>query len=70
MSNVYQLDPHTNMSVRDALGYALRNAGDLSDVIIVAYDGDGELYVWSSHIDRRDALWMLMDSVDKVRSGE
>lgn len=31
---------------------------NLQDVLIVGYDGDGELVVRSSRMDRKDALWL------------
>lgn len=30
----------------------------LTDVLIVGYDTDGDLFVRSSRMDRKDALWM------------
>lgn len=31
---------------------------NLQDVLIVGYDGDGELLIRSSRMDRKDALWL------------
>lgn len=31
---------------------------NLQDVLIVGYDGEGELIVRSSRMDRKDALWL------------
>jgi hypothetical protein len=31
---------------------------NLQDVLIVGYDGNGELLVRSSRMDRKDALWL------------
>lgn len=31
---------------------------NLQDVLIVGYDGDGELVIRSSRMDRKDALWL------------
>jgi hypothetical protein len=31
---------------------------NLQDVLIVGYDGEGELMVRSSRMDRKDALWL------------
>ncbi len=37
---------------------------NLQDVLIVGYDGDGELVIRSSRMDRKDALWLS----EKLRS--
>ena len=31
---------------------------NLTDVLVVGYDADGELLVRSSRMDRKDALWL------------
>ena len=31
---------------------------NLQDVLIIGYDGDGELIIRSSRMDRKDALWL------------
>ena len=31
---------------------------NLQDVLIVGYDGEGELMIRSSRMDRKDALWL------------
>ena len=43
-------------ALASALSYA--EAGRLQDVLIVGYDDDGDLYVRSSRMDRKDALWL------------
>lgn len=58
MSNLIQLALPENTSVKDALSAALEEHGKLTAVIIIAYE-DENLYVRSSKMDRKSALWML-----------
>jgi len=44
------------MTVEQALASVVGEA--LTDVLVVGYDEDGDLYVRSSRMDRKDALWM------------
>ena len=48
------------MTPQQALFSALEfaNNDNLKDVLVVGYDGDGELIIRSSRMDRRDALWL------------
>lgn len=48
------------MTPQQALLSALEfaNNDNLQDVLIVGYDGAGELLVRSSRMDRKDALWL------------
>lgn len=48
------------MTPQQALLSALEfaNNNNLQDVLIVGYDGDGDLLVRSSRMDRKDALWL------------
>jgi len=58
MSNLIQLTLPKNTSVKDALSAALEDCEKLSAVIVVAYE-DESLYIRSSKMDRKSALWML-----------
>ena len=58
MSNLIQLTLPENTSVKDALSTALGEHEKLSAVIIIAYE-DESLYIRSSKMDRKSALWML-----------
>lgn len=49
------------------MAVAGREAGEWQDVIILAYDADGDLVIRSSHMSRKDALWLLMDAQDWAR---
>lgn len=67
MASLIQLNPHENMTVKQALGYAERNADEYQDVLIVGYDQDGALLIRSSVISRNDALFLLLEAIDYVR---
>lgn len=60
MNNVLCFPATTTMTPLQALHSALAFAkqDNLQDVLIVGYDGDGELLVRSSCMDRKDALWL------------
>jgi hypothetical protein len=68
-AKLVQLDPHTKMTVQEVLELQARNHAELTDVILVGYDTDGELFVRSSRIDRAQALWILMAAIDQIRAG-
>ncbi len=56
-SNVITLPPSTNYSAKQALESAL-NSNDLTDVLIVGYDADGDLFIRSSQMTRAEAVFM------------
>lgn len=56
-AKVIELGAHSNMSVKDALNFALRE--DLADVVIVGYDQEGKIVIRSSHMDRANAFYLL-----------
>lgn len=60
MKNILSFPPTTTMTPQQALLSALEfaNNDNLQDVLIVGYDGAGELLVRSSRMDRKDALWL------------
>lgn len=43
--------------------------GDLTDILVLAYDTDGELFVRSSFLSRAEALFMLEQGRDWVLNG-
>ena len=53
---IHQLPASTTMTVEQALASVVGEA--LTDVLIIGYDEDGDLYVGSSRMDRKDALWL------------
>lgn len=67
--NVVLFPAHANMTVSDCLGLATResSADEWQDVVVLAYDKDGGVVVRSSHMSRKDALWLLMEAVDHAR---
>lgn len=60
MKNILSFPPTTTMTPQQALLSVLEfaNNDNLQDVLIVGYDGAGELLVRSSRMDRKDALWL------------
>lgn len=60
MKNVLAFPATATMTPQQALLSALEfaNNDNLQDVLVVGYDGDGELLVRSSRMDRKDALWL------------
>ena len=60
MNNILNFPPSTTMTPKQALESVLVFADNdnLQDVLIVGYDGDGDLVVRSSRMNRKDALWM------------
>ena len=57
---ITSLPPTTTFTPRQALLSAMEfsDNDNLQDVLIVGYDGEGELIVRSSRMDRKDALWL------------
>ena len=53
---IHTLPASTTLTPFQAINSALQM--ELTDVLIVGYDTDGDLYVRSSRMDRKDALWM------------
>lgn len=60
MNSVLPFPVSTTLTPEQALASALANAtaGLIQDVLIVGYDEVGELFVRSSRMDRKDALWL------------
>jgi hypothetical protein len=60
MKNVIYFPATDTMTPKQALLDALKLADndDLQDVLVVGYDGNGDLLVRSSKMSRSDALWL------------
>ena len=60
MNKILEFPATTTARPEQALSGALAHAraGLLQDILIVGYDSNGELYVRSSRMDRKDALWI------------
>ena len=54
---VIELPASTNYTAEQALHSALK--ADLTDVMIIAYDWEGELFVRSSKMTRAEGLFMV-----------
>ncbi len=59
----------TSLTVKQALDDARtrQDVYPLSDVLIVGYDEDGELYVRSSAMTRQEATYLLLLALDNAR---
>ena len=69
--NLIILGPHTNMSVTDALQYAV-NVNDkhpMREILICGYDDEGEFFTYSSSMTRKDSLWLTEILKDHVLNG-
>ncbi|MDE2403068.1 MAG: hypothetical protein KGL90_15535 [Burkholderiales bacterium] len=65
MSNVVKLPATSTMTVEMALDHA-KDRG-LTECIVCGYDAGGELVVYSSRMDRQNALWLVEAAKDWVR---
>lgn len=66
-AEVYQLDPHDNMTPEECLSLCARELTDLTDVIVIGFDADGDLVVRASAMARKDAVWALLMALDHAR---
>lgn len=67
-ADVFQLGAHENMTPEQALSHCLMEK--LKGVIIIGYDSDGEFVVRSSHMDRKEALWLIELARHHILSAE
>jgi hypothetical protein len=57
------------MTPEQALASVVKEQDLVSDVLIVGYWNDGELFVRSSRMDRKDALWLAESLKNWARDG-
>ena len=62
--NVISMPASTSFTPEQALESAKSN--NLSDVLIIGYDADGDLFVRSSRLTRAEALFLLEKGRDYV----
>ena len=57
------------MTVEQAIENArtLNKNDPLTDVLITGFDNDGNLFISSNAMNKKDALWLAMLSVDHAR---
>ena len=65
-SNVVGMPPSRTYSVDQALNSTLNISDSLKEILIIGWDTDGELFVRSSRMSRRDALWLCEQA--KIRT--
>lgn len=66
-SKVIELPASTNYSAEQALQSALQ--ADLTDVMIIGYDQDGDLFVRSSRMTRAEGLFMVKRAENWTMTG-
>lgn len=61
MTNVVQLPATETLTIEQALSLSLKEAqaGDFTEVLVIATNASGQLTVRSSRMSDRDALWLL-----------
>ncbi len=71
MTNLIRLQPTTTMTAEQALQSALVDAesNHLTDVLIIGYCGEGELYVRSSRLTCAEALFLTNKAARWAESG-
>ena len=63
-------NPHANMSPAQALSSALADAEHgMQDVLIIAYDEEGDLYIRSSKMTCSEAFFMAHQAMKWAESG-
>lgn len=67
MAEVVHLGAHDRMTVADCVGVVSREAPAWKDILVLGYDEDGELVVRSSHLERKEAVWLLLEALDWAR---
>lgn len=66
------VDPHTNMTPHHAVHSVLsdiENGNNIQDVLIIAYDENGDLYIRSSHMTCAEAFFMANKAMRWAESG-
>jgi hypothetical protein len=66
-NKVIDLPASTNYSPEQALNSALK--ADLTDVMVIGYDQDGDLFVRSSRMTRAEGLFMVKRAEDWTMNG-
>lgn len=61
-TTVIELPASTNYNAEQALQSALK--ADLTDVLIIGYDQDGDLFIRSSRMTRAEGLFMVKKAED------
>ena len=70
MAEVVELAAHERMTVEQCLNHVSRKHAEFTDVLVCGYDKDGDFFTFSSHMSRKDALWLAMLLVDHARGLE
>ena len=63
-NKVIELPASAHYTADQAIASLEHRRGELTDILIVAYDSDGHLYVRSSHMTRAEALFLLEQAKD------
>jgi hypothetical protein len=66
---VHFLPASAYLTADQAIDSLQHRKGDLTDILMVGYDTDGELFVRSSHMSRAEAMWLLEKAKDWTLNG-
>lgn len=68
MAKVSMLGAHSKMTVEEALSYCQKEK--LRDVLIIAYDKDGQLVIRSSALTKEQALFLSVKAQEHAMGWE
>jgi len=66
---LFSLPASTTMNAQQALQSALSQVMPLTDVLIIGYDSDGDLFIRSSRMTCAEALFMATKAMRWAESG-
>ena len=66
MSGVVLLDPHDRMTSKECLEYCLKEAESYDSLVIIGFKKDDQFFTRSSHMTRKDALWLMHIAIDWI----
>jgi hypothetical protein len=71
MTNLIRLPPTTTMTAEQAMQTALKDAEikDLTDVMVIGYDKDGDFYIVSSRLTCAQSLFLALKAMRWAESG-
>lgn len=67
-ADLFLLPPHDNMTPAECLSHCNTDRGDYAEVMVLGIDHGGDLFIRSSAMTRKDALWLLHVALQRVFS--
>jgi hypothetical protein len=68
-TKVIELPASAHYTVEQAIDSLEHRRGELTDILMVGYDSDNDLFVRSSHLSRAEALFLLEKAKEWVMYG-